>query len=121
MAHDTDAETPTFVALDGFRKKLAAVDRRKPGAFQFELTGEESGDFAVEVDEDREVKLRTGRSDRTPRNLVRGDGRTIRRILDGELDAGTAFLRGGIQFRGDVRYLEHLLRELKLQKPRGGA
>lgn len=118
MAQEPEAGTPAFVALDAIRQKLAAVDGRKQGAFQFELTGGESGDFALEVNDRREVELVTGKSDRTPRNLVSGDGRKIRRLLEGDLDAGAAFLSGGIQFRGDVRYLEHLLRELKLQKPR---
>ena len=118
MADEPATESPAFIALDAMRRKLAAVEGRKQGVFQFELTGNEVGDFALEVDDRREVKLITGKSERTPRNLVTGDGRKIRRVLEGELDAATAFLSGGIQFRGDVRYLEHLLRELKLQKPR---
>lgn len=118
MAKAPDGESRVFNALEGMRQKLAAVEARKPGAFQFQLTGEEAGEFAIEVDGQREVKLVTGKSERTPRNLVAGDGRKIRMVLEGEQDAATAFISGGIQFRGDVRYLERLLKDLKLLKRR---
>lgn len=118
MAQEPVAGSPVFNALEAIRQQLAAVDGRKQGTFQFELTGDEGGDFVLEVNERREVRILPGKSEHMPRNLVSGDGRKIRRVLEGELDAGEAFLSGGIQFRGDVRYLEHLLRELKLQKPR---
>jgi hypothetical protein len=111
-------ETAVFLALQSFRDRLAGAQARRPGVFQFELTGAEPGSHALEVDEHRNVTLVAGTSERRPRSLVSGDGRKIRMVLEGSLDAGEAFLSGGIQFRGDVHHLEDLLRELRLSGAR---
>jgi putative sterol carrier protein len=120
MAQHAEARSPAYTALEAITRRLAAGQARKPGAIQFRLTGEESGELAVEVDSRRQVKLIEGASERQPQSLVTGDGKRIRMVLEGKQDAASAFLAGGIQFRGDIRYLERLLQELELVKPRRG-
>lgn len=116
MANKTDAPSAAYKALEAIAERLSASEARRPGAFQFQTTGAEAEDFAIEIDDARKVKPKPGRSDRMPRNLVTGDGKQLRMILEGKRDARVAFLAGAVQFRGDVRYLERVLDALEMMK-----
>lgn len=118
MAKEAAPQSAGFKALEAIAARFAALEVRRPGTFQFQLTGDEGEDFALEVDSGLKVKSTAGRSQRMPRNLVTGDGKQVRMILEGKRDASVAFLAGAVQFRGDIRYLERVLHELKLLKSR---
>lgn len=116
MAKKTGAQSAAFKALEAITKRFASVETREPGAIQFQLTGDEGGDFALEVDNRRQVKQTAGNSQQKRKILVTGDGDKVRMVLEGKRDPAKAFLAGGIQVRGDIRYLERVLQELKLLK-----
>lgn len=116
MTVKTESQSAAWKALETVAKRFASLEARKPGAIQFRLTGGESGEFALEVDDRRQVKQTAGKSRQKPRIQVTGDGKQVRMVLEGKREATKAFLAGGIQVRGDIRYLERVLLELKLLK-----
>ena len=116
MAENTGTQSAAFKALEVLTKRFPSVEVLKPGVIQFQLTGDEGGNFALEVDSSRRVKQIEGNSQQKPRILLTGDGRQVRMVLEGKRDAAKAFLAGGIQVRGDIHYLERLLQEVKLLK-----
>jgi hypothetical protein len=120
MAQTANGRSAGFDALEKLAAKLAQSDVRRPGSFQFKLSGDEAEEFALDVDKDRRVAATPGAGRERPVNLVTGDGKQVRMILEGKRDAGIAFLAGAVQFRGDIRYLERVLHALKLAAPRGG-
>jgi hypothetical protein len=109
-------KSPAWKTLKDFSTRLASLEARKPGAIQFHLSGTESGEFALEVDQQRRVTQIAGRSRLTPLIRITGDGKQVRMVLESKRSAAKAFLAGGVQVRGDIRYLENVLRELKLLK-----
>ncbi len=100
-------------------KKLARTKARSPGAIQFELSGRQGGAFEINVDRRLRVTCRKGPSRRKPRIRIVGSDKNVRMVLEGKRDARKAFFAGGLQVRGDIRYLERLLEDLKLMKPAG--
>jgi len=117
MTSKMKTQSAAWKALEAITKRFASLEGRKPGAIQFQLTGGESAEFALEVDERRQVKQIAGKSRLKPSILISGDEKQIRMVLEGKREATRAFLGGGIQVRGDIRYLERVLQELKLLKP----
>jgi hypothetical protein len=116
MRAETVTRSPCWKALEAVATRFASMEARKTGAIQFQLTGQEGGQFALEVDQQRRVKQIAGMSPLKQKILVTGNGKQVRMVLEGKRSAAKAFLAGGVQVRGDIRYLESVLRELKLLK-----
>lgn len=117
MAKRLAKGSATEKAVAKIAKKLGGMAARKAGAIQFELSGGQGGDFLIDVDSRLRVKHRKGRAQDKPRIRVTGRGKDVRMVLEGKRDPRKAFLAGSVQVRGDIRYLERLLEDMKLMKP----
>ena len=62
----------------------------------------------------REARMARAAPTTAPLLEVSVSSTVLKEIMDGRKEASSAFLAGGIQVRGDVPYLEALLKELGL-------
>ena len=111
----SSGERHVEATLMGLASRLEKAASVVPGVIVFRLTGPQGGDFRIEHDQ-RGTRLAAvdQLGAEAPLIEVMGDAETVRAILEGERDARTQFLEGGLRVRGDLRYLSNLATELGL-------
>lgn len=92
--------------------KLEKSDLSKAGDIVFNLRGEEP--FRLALESRGKSKLYRTLSKTPPRLEISGDANSLQTVLDGTKDPRHAFLEGGITVRGDLDYLQAVLRDLGL-------
>jgi putative sterol carrier protein len=106
------ANAPLETTLSSLAARVSEEAPRAQGSIVVHVTdtGEE---FSVEGTGKRsKVARSSGKGE--PAVQVRGTAEVIRAVLDGEVEASRAFASGGIRVKGDLRYLEGVLKDLGL-------
>ena len=93
-------------------KKAAKSNLSKKGDVVFNFIGEKP--IRVAIKEGRKTSILRTSAKETPRLEISGDPKRIQAILDGKKDPRRAFLEGSITVRGDLDYLQSVLRSLDL-------
>ena len=99
-------------SLTAVSRKLSDSTQLKPGSILIRFTdsGEE---YSIETT-GREASVISGAPATTPLVEVHGPSAVLKEIMDGRKEAARAFRDGGIRVRGDVPYLEALLKDMGL-------
>jgi putative sterol carrier protein len=82
------------------REKSPAVLKDSDGVYQFHLTGDDGGDFALVIDQG-EARLETG-SLPNPGVTVTVSAQDFRDMVSGRLNAMGAFMAGRLQVAGNM-------------------
>jgi len=96
-------------SLGNLTQKLTGAVRAKPGSIVIHATDAAESYFL----EGTSGSLSLTGAERAGEAIVRvsGPSRTLKAILDGKKDAARAFVAGGLMVRGDLEYLEALLKD----------
>jgi SCP-2 sterol transfer family len=99
-------------SLSAFSRKLSDSAQLKPGSILIRFTdsGEE---YSIETT-GREARIIRAAPATAPLVEVHGPSRVLKEIMDGRKEPARAFHDGGIRVRGDVPYLEALLKDIGL-------
>ncbi|GAA4063821.1 SCP2 sterol-binding domain-containing protein [Actinomadura miaoliensis] len=107
-------------SLENLASRLEKTRGLRDGHALLHLSGAGGGTYVLSTQRGEAAVSRSEagavRSDEPPVVEVMGDAETVRAILDGEIDARERFLQGGLQVRGDLRYLSDVALELGLLK-----
>jgi len=106
---DRQALESSVAALSG---KLTGAVPLKQGTVLIRLT--DSGEELSVEGMGRELRMAAAASPGTPLVEISGPSSVIKAIIDGKKEASRAFIAGGLQVRGDLNYLEALLKDLNL-------
>ena len=100
-------------SLSAVSRKLSdSAQLNKPGSILIRFT--DSGDeYSIEMT-GREARMIRAAPATAPLVEVHGPSTVLEAIMDGRKEAASAFREGGIRVRGDVPYLEALLKDIGL-------
>ena len=95
--------------LSNFANRLSRVDGGRKGDIRLRCT-----DLETEFSLSTKGGLRSGQGTGTPVVSVSAPAAVVRDVLAGRLDAAQALVGGGVRVRGDLGYLELLLKDAGL-------
>jgi putative sterol carrier protein len=99
-------------SLQQLIKKLDKSDLPRMGNVVFDFVGERPMRVALKAGSKTSIHRTLAKE--APRLEISGDPERIREVLEGKKDPRLAFLEGSITVRGDVDYLQSILRSLRL-------
>jgi hypothetical protein len=106
---DLRAIESSLTALGG---KLTGAVALKPGNILIRLT--DTGEECRVTGKGRNIKMAQSATAGTPVVEIAGPSSVIKAVMDGTKEASRAFIAGGLQVRGDLTYLEALLKDMGL-------
>jgi SCP-2 sterol transfer family len=106
------AAGPLDVTLSSLAARVTEKAPRAEGSIVLRVT--DTGEEYTVEGTGRRAKVARSVGSRQPAVQVRGTSDVIRGVLAGEIEASRAFADGGIRVRGDLRYLEGVLKDLGL-------
>ncbi len=99
-------------SLTRIGERIQDCRHTRDGQILVQATGDSPGRYVVQCGADGVHVRADAAPDDSPLLEIIADAETLRAVLDGERDARTQFLEGGLRVRGDLRYLSDLALEL---------
>lgn len=112
----SDDQESVRKSLRDLAARIERAHSARQGEIVLRLSGRGAGTFRVRSAGGRAEVMESLDAPGQPLIEVLGDAETVRKVLDGTLDARTQFLQGGLRVRGDLQYLSDLAMELGLIK-----
>lgn len=102
-------------ALRSMASKLDTISVRRQGEIVINVIGDDAGSIVLNSTH-RTTEIAALPSTSTPLVEVTAVPDKLKELLDGKKDAREVFVEGGIRVRGDIAYIENVLKELGLMK-----